>query len=273
MKVIYLFIMLLIFLMPLNSASKNFLVHYMKDGENLYNVCKKYKVSLNEIRKINKISDVDKVLKGTKIKIPVENKSSSSAAQKKSTAVQKTVNKNQAGKSKVSAVKNNKTETKSKTNTTVVRNDKKQILPKENSENQASSKYSDVTVKENKYFIDYQLPLKGNIIPFVTPHFRGIIVFSEENNNITSVDDGVVNYADNVSGYGLTVIIKHKNDMISSYSGFNTLNIKAGDIISKNQVIGTAGSISRYNKNGILFSVQYKEDNLRFDMEKQKFYK
>ena len=48
---------------------------------------------------------------------------------------------------------------------------------------------------------------------------------------------------------------------------------KKGDIIKKDQILGLAGNLSRYDKYGILFSIQDKGNGLKFDTKKQKFIK
>ncbi|OHD06875.1 MAG: hypothetical protein A2086_08125 [Spirochaetes bacterium GWD1_27_9] len=127
--------------------------------------------------------------------------------------------------------------------------------------------------KEKKELLNFDVPLKGSIKPFVTSHFRGLIIFSSGNDNINCVSDGEVNYIDNVSGYGLTAIIKNKDGYIFTYSGFKELFVKQGNKIQKGASIGVAGNLSRYSKPGILFSIQYKGNSLKFDMEKEKFYR
>jgi lipoprotein YgeR len=128
--------------------------------------------------------------------------------------------------------------------------------------------------KNGKTYLDYCIPMEGYIQPYVTAHFRGIIIFSDNDaNKVMIPDNGEVSFMGDVAGYGQTVIIKHKNDIVTSYSGFKEIYVRQGDKVSKNQIIGTAGNLSRYKKNGILFSVQYKSTGLRFDMEKMKFYR
>jgi hypothetical protein len=148
----------------------------------------------------------------------------------------------------------------------------KETVKKQNEKLDVVKKIDPVEKSENKNYLNFSLPLIGSIIPFVTSHFRGLIIFSEGNDNIVSIDDGEVSYIDNVYGYGNTVIIRHKNDYISSYSGFSEVYVKKGNTVKKNEVIGSAGNLSRYKKNGILFSMQYKEESLKFDMAKKRFF-
>jgi murein DD-endopeptidase MepM/ murein hydrolase activator NlpD len=191
-----------------SAYSADYKIHYLKEGETLWRISRIYKISINDLCRINNINDVTKVKKGAMIKIPVADK----------------------------PVKN---------------------------EN-----------KQKKVYYEINMPMEGNIKPYVTSHFRGIIIFSEKDPvNVLVMDEGEVSFTGDVSGYGKTVIIKHDNDTISTYSGFSDINVKKGDKVIKNQNIGNAGNLSRYKKNGILFSVQYKNAGLRFDMEKMKFYR
>ena len=189
--------------------SLDYKIHYLKEGETLWRISKIYNIPLNDLCKINNISDVTRIRKGTGIKIPVKNTTAKTAP-----------------------------------------------------------------AKQKKIYYNYDIPMEGNVKPYVTSHFRGIIIFSEKDPvSIRSVDSGEVSFTGEVSGYGMMVIIKHDDNTISTYSGFSKISVQKGDKLKKNQVIGTAGHLSRYQKNGVLVSVQYKNSGLRFDMEKMKFYR
>ncbi len=126
--------------------------------------------------------------------------------------------------------------------------------------------------KTDKKFMDFTLPLKGDVKPFITSHFRGIIIFSDAASSVLSMSEGEISFAENVNGYGKTIIIKNKEGFIFTYSGFTNLYVKKGEKIDKNTVIGLSGQLSRYSRKGALVSIQYKDKYLKFDMEKMRFY-
>lgn len=152
-------------------------------------------------------------------------------------------------------IPDNKT-TKESTNTKVVK--------KANNDN--SDKNSE------KNYLNFNLPVKGDIKPFITSHFRGIIIFSDLENEILSIDNGEVSFSGVINGYGNTVIIKNSKGFIFTYSGFSDLYVKKGDKIDKSKKIGISGQLSRYSRNGILLSIQHKDIYLKFDMNNKKFY-
>ncbi len=123
-------------------------------------------------------------------------------------------------------------------------------------------------------FVEYPLPLAGRVVPYVKSHYRGVVVFSDnENAVVTSVDDGVVSYIDMRSGYGLIVFIKHANGLVSTYSGFSEIYLKKDMVVKSGDPIGKPGVISKQSDPAILFSLQDGSRALSFDMAAGKFYK
>lgn len=183
---------------------ESYKIHEVKDGETLWRISKLYNVSIETLCNVNKIVDVTKVKKGSKLKIPITNDKSN--------------------------------------------------------------------FKEKKCYLDYNLPLKGNIKLLVTSNFRGIIIFNDNNKEVIAIDDGTVIHVDNLKGYGLTIFIKGKNDLILIYSGFDRVYIKKNEKVKKFQPLGMNGIISRYSKYGLIFSIQKDGKYLKYDFEKNKFY-
>ena len=60
---------------------------------------------------------------------------------------------------------------------------------------------------------------------------------------INSAGDGTVTAVTNDPLYGLTVEINHGNNVIASYSGLETADVKVGDVVSANMQIGTLGKV------------------------------
>ncbi len=241
--------------------SMEYKTHKVQKGETLWRISKKYGISIQQLCKINKIEDVTKVISGAKIKVPIENEGTENTSYSK-------------GEYRIHYLKKNET---------LWRVSKKYGISVQ--ELCKINKISDVT--RVKYgakikiplileYLDYKLPASGEINLFTTSHFKGIYIFTGKNKikrSVYAIEAGRVNYVENVPGYGTTIFIKHNNGYISTYSGFEEIYVKKGDNINLNQIIGLAGNLSRFNKHGILFSIQYKGIGLKFDIKKQKFIK
>ncbi len=197
------------------AHAQNYKFHTIKDGETLWRISKNYNVTMDELCKINQISDATKVKQGMKLKIP--------ANEPKSTASNQTVT----------------TQTKSE-----------------------SKGLSILT------------PMNGSIKPFVTPNIKGIVIFSQNQqtkSEVISIEAGTVSFIDELDGYGLSVLIKHPNNMLSIYSGFENVNVRKGDKVTKGQFIGNAGRLAKFDKVGIVFSVQKNQEFLKYNMTQGQF--
>lgn len=243
-----------------NAFSSKYKMYEIKKGETLWRISKTYGITLDELCKINSINDAAKVRSGTKIKVPVINDN----------AKIKVPNLNI--QYKVHYLKKNETLWQISRKYEISITDLCRINNiRDNSKVIAGMK---IKVPVRFEYLEYKLPANGDVSIFKTSHFTGVHIFTGTNNikrKIYSIDQGFVSYIDNIPGYGITVFIKHNNGLISTYSGFGHIYVKKGDRIKKDQIIGLAGNLSRYDKYGILFSIQDKGNGLKFDIKKQKF--
>lgn len=250
----------MLILLSFQITAEEYTIHVLKKGETIWRIGKKYNVSLEEICKINNISDVAKVAIGAKIKIP----------------------------SLIGDSTPNKTNITHKTHIlkkgeTIWRISKKYNVSIQ--EITKTNKIDDITkikigakikIPYKTEYLEYKLPLDGEINLFKTSHFNGLHIFAEENStrlDVNAIDEGIISYIDNIPGYGITVFIKHNNNLLSTYSGLETICVKKGERVTKAQPIGLAGNLSRYNKAGILFSIQDKGAGLEYDVKEKKFVK
>lgn len=60
--------------------------------------------------------------------------------------------------------------------------------------------------------------------------------------NIVAADHGTVTHAGSLGGYGKTVIIDHGNGFATLYAHNSAILVKAGDVVTKGQVISKCGS-------------------------------
>jgi LysM repeat protein len=241
------------------ESKEEYTIYKIKEGETLWAVSQKFKTNVDELIKINQIKDITTLKSGLEIKIPI-NKNEKSAQVKSSTEY------------KVHYLK------KGETIWRVSRRYKvsvQQICKINKISNIKSIKQNaKILIPIKVKYLNYELPLEGEVSIFKTSHFYGVHIFTEEDlneRNVSSVDKGEVSYIDSIPGYGLTVFIKHDNGLLSTYSGLEKINIKKGEQVTTDQVIGIAGNLSRYKKYGILFSIQYKGNGLEFDKSRKKF--
>ncbi len=70
----------------------------------------------------------------------------------------------------------------------------------------------------------------------------GIDYANEKNTTIYSTSSGVVTYADFLPGTGNGVIVDHGNGITSHYFHLNEINVKVGDVVNSESVIGKMGT-------------------------------
>jgi len=77
---------------------------------------------------------------------------------------------------------------------------------------------------------------------------RGINISGKLNDKIVASDYGIVEYSDNIRGFGHVVIIKHKNGYNTSYARLSKSEVKAGDLVNKGDYIGNISDEELYFK-------------------------
>jgi peptidoglycan DL-endopeptidase LytF len=241
-------------------------IHILQKGETIWQLSKKYKIQADELCKINNIENLNKLLPGMKIKFPQN--------------INQEISLDKTDKSSSSEDNFTYTLKKGESLWSISRKYKvniKEICSLNNIDDVNKIKTGVVIKLPLKVeYLDYKIPLNGEINIFQTSHFRGIHIFCDEDpakRNVFAIEKGEVSYIDTIPGYGLSVFIKHENGLLSTYSGLDSTIVKVGDKVDENSLIGLAGKLSRYNKFGILFSIQEKGFGLAFDMKKQKFIK
>jgi len=87
----------------------------------------------------------------------------------------------------------------------------------------------------------------------------GIDIANHTGTPIYAADDGYVLMAGrDTYGYGNQVVIDHGNGYMTRYAHLQTILVKAGDFVTKNQKIGTMGSTGRSTGPHLHFEVIYK---------------
>lgn len=85
----------------------------------------------------------------------------------------------------------------------------------------------------------------------------GILYNCEEEFNVVSILDGEVIEVKKDDLLGYVVEVKHSNNLISSYEGLKSINVKKGDRITQETLIGKSGEIKLdvNLKNALLFEL------------------
>ena len=88
----------------------------------------------------------------------------------------------------------------------------------------------------------------------------GILYTSKEKFDIVSVLDGTVTSITKDELLGNVIEIAHTNELITIYHCLDEVNVKVGDAIKQNDVIGKSGHVSIDDgyDNALLFEVNYK---------------
>jgi len=84
----------------------------------------------------------------------------------------------------------------------------------------------------------------------------GINIAARLNTPIRAAASGTVNYADNLSGYGNLVLIKHSNGYVTAYAHAERLLVGRGDFVVKGQVIGYAGQTGDVSSPQVHFEIR-----------------
>lgn len=244
---------------------ENFIEHTVKKGENLFRISKIYNVTVKDIEKLNNLSD-QSIKEGMVLKIKKENFNKNDKEEigeiKKEIESNFIIHKIQEKETLWSISKSYKVtvdEIKAIngfSNTTIIK------------------KGMNIKIPAKIDYLEYDMPLDGEVEPFKSSHFSGLYIYGTANSReVKSIDKGIVSYVDTVPGFGQTVFIRHNDDYISTYSGFKKIFVKEGDILNKNDIIGEVSDTTDDMKNSILFSIQYKGVSLKFDKKEKKFIK
>ena len=91
-----------------------------------------------------------------------------------------------------------------------------------------------------RYRVSQQFKPKSN------PKHKGIDIAGKKGSPIFSVKSGRVIYqGQKFSGYGKMIMVKHANGITTLYSHLNKIFVKAGQIVTDGQLLGTMGRTGR----------------------------
>lgn len=273
---------------------EKFDLHIVEEGENLFRIGLKYNITVSRLCKINNFSENVKLFAGMKIKVPqndtatkivasssIENNSDKISAKQKINGehdfIYHTIQKGETlyriGKTFHISV-NSLMEINGLTESTVLKPGMLIKIPKAKYDIQTASIEQILQLHKNgKKYVNYSLPLKGDVVPYVKSHYRGILIFNKDNRDVHSVDRGIVSHIENTASFGLIVFVRHANGLVSTYSGFSVIYVRKDQEVYPGDIIGKSGEIAKGQSPGILYSLQEGDKALAFDMKMNRFYK
>ncbi|MCA9400297.1 MAG: peptidoglycan DD-metalloendopeptidase family protein [Candidatus Omnitrophica bacterium] len=93
---------------------------------------------------------------------------------------------------------------------------------------------------------DFIWPIKGKVTNFFHSHKdgqlnKGIDISCREGDEVRAARTGRVVFADTLPGYGNMIILDHGDGFMTVYANNALMEVKLGDMVVKNQVIGKIG--------------------------------
>ncbi|WP_157150486.1 LysM peptidoglycan-binding domain-containing protein [Brachyspira sp. SAP_772] len=121
------------------------------------------------------------------------------------------------------------------------------------------SEYADETIPDSSF----QWPYRGIIVArYGVDTYklanRGINILGDIGDKVLAADYGIVEYANDIRGFGKVVIIKHKNGFTTSYAHLSKIAVKLGDIVNKGDYIGDIGDTGLVDKSELYFKISYR---------------
>ncbi|MBW5400155.1 LysM peptidoglycan-binding domain-containing protein [Brachyspira pilosicoli] len=121
------------------------------------------------------------------------------------------------------------------------------------------TEYADETIPD----FSFQWPYRGIIVArYGVDTYklanRGINILGNIGDKVSASDYGIVEYANDIRGFGKVVIIKHKNGFTTSYAHLSKISVKLGDIVNKGDYIGDIGDTGLVDKSELYFKISYR---------------
>ncbi len=144
----------------------------------------------------------------------------------------------------------------------------------ESSESDTAAEPAQTTPEQKEPAVTYVLPIKGTIIKNYSEKelqysktyndwriHQGIDIAAELGSEVVAIAGGIVKEVYSDPLWGTTIVIEHKNGIVSYYSGLDSeTNVTAGQEVSTSQKIGKSGVIPCESADGIHLHLGIKKD-------------
>ncbi len=253
-----------------NNSSRKTETYTIKSGDTLSQIAERQGMALSELYSINGINQSHVLKVGEKIK--VYSRASSTSSSSSSSSSNKTITEKhvvtyvvKSGDSLLQiALKENMSFTDLCKLNNIQNPDKHTLKVGDKIKVEKVITKTNTTISTIQYpKVDFAWPYKGSITETYGKNDKaignkGINISGKVGDNIYATLDGKVDFVGKIRGFGDVVIVKHKNDYNTIYAHLSESKLKAGDNISKNDIIGKIGDSGFTDKNELHFKVFYK---------------
>jgi murein DD-endopeptidase MepM/ murein hydrolase activator NlpD len=210
--------------------------HTLQSGESLQAIARRYKVSLDELQRMNGITDASKVWAGKLLAVPGRAGTTANAAApaQRANGPPRVV---QATPRMAAAPQPEPEPPQAPAQKTAAR-----------ASGGAGNTITDAMPAPASAEAKFRWPARGRIIVgFGTDQpdgkkSEGINLAVPQGTDIHAAEAGRVHYAgDGLKGYGNLILIRHANGWVTAYAHADQMLVKAGDEVRRGQVIGKAG--------------------------------
>lgn len=237
--------------------------HTVARGDSLYGIARKHGVRLNDLERVNNITNPRNIKPGTVLKVPQAGETtqvSSRAAPSSETPVAQ-----QSGPPSVQPTIIN-----SRTRVAALGKDATGAPPAEatvtpEAPPAASSPSRAASLPATKAPLPpgkFRWPVRGKIIgnfgkqPGAEQN-DGINILVPRGTDVHAAETGFVSYAkDTVPGYGNLVLIRHEGGWITAYAHNDQLLVKEGDTVQRGQIIAKAGATGSVKQPQLHFEIR-----------------
>ena len=87
-------------------------------------------------------------------------------------------------------------------------------------------------------------------------NWRGVFIPSNEGNNVRSIFDGLVVFAEWLRGFGLLIIVSHDDGYMSLYGHNQSLYKRPGERVTAGERIATVGNSGGNTRSGLYFEIR-----------------
>lgn len=259
----------------------------VEKGDTLYSISKKYQITLAELRLANNLKEDDVIKVGQKLIIPEANiqnaatLSSSTSGNKNNSSSSTKIYTVVKGDTVYSIAKKNKmtvSELISLNNldsNAVIKVGQKLKIADNSSklnENKTSEEQNKNPNKEESSFTEEivdtrtygktvdvdsttKWPVKNPKVTQVKGKVSGVQLSAAKNESVKCIHEGTVMYVGVYRGFGQVVFVQTKTGLIYAYTGLGSVQVKKGDYLVSDSVIGTAGIDSLSGNSQITFMV------------------
>lgn len=230
-------------------------------GDSLYAIARKHSVGLNELERVNKISDPRRVKPGTVLKVPRAGDAPTVASVP---AANPPASANSDPTSVAPKIIN------ARTRTATLGPDANSLPPAVASDAAPASAPvppADAPARDAApasapkaaaAATKFRWPARGKVISnFGSGQNDGINIALPRGTEVHAAEAGVVTYAgDGVQGYGNLLLIRHDGGWITAYAHNDSLTVKSGESVRRGQVIAKAGATGSVDTPQLRFEIR-----------------